>query len=187
MGCGLVCSNDREFISSNAQSPQPATQNQKPTTPKTMNREKDNLQALGKKTEYRQNYAPEVLESFVNKHPDNDYWVQFNCPEFTSLCPITGQPDFAEIKIQYIPDVKMVESKSLKLYLFSFRNHGDFHEDCVNIIMKDLIKLMNPKYIEVIGLFTPRGGISIYPFANYGRPGTKYEKLAEHRFFNHNI
>ena len=91
-----------------------------------MNREKDNLQALGKKTDYRQDYAPEVLESFVNKHPDNDYWVQFNCPEFTSLCPITGQPDFAEIKIQYIPDVKMVESKSLKLYLFSFRNHGDF-------------------------------------------------------------
>ena len=152
-----------------------------------MNREKDNLQALGKKTEDRQDYAPEVLESFVNKHADTAYWGQLNCPEFTSLCPITGQPDFAEIKIQYIPDVKMVESKSLKLYLFSFRNHGDFHEDCVNIIMKDLIKLMNPKYIEVIGLFTPRGGISIYPFANYGRPGTKYEKLAEHRFFNHNI
>ena len=75
-------------------------------------------------------------------------------------------------------------SKSLKLYLFSFRNHGDFHEDCVNIIMKDLIRLMDPKYIEVTGIFTPRGGISIYPYANYGRPGTKYEKLAEHRFMN---
>ena len=104
-------------------------------------------------------YAPEVLETFENKHKDNDYWVQFNCPEFTSLCPITGQPDFAEIKIMYIPGERMVESKSLKLYLFSFRNHGDFHEDCVNIIMKDLVKLMQPKYIEVIGLFTPRGGI----------------------------
>ena len=115
-----------------------------------MNRESDNLNALGKKTEYCQDYAPEVLESFENKHPENDYWVQFNCPEFTSLCPITGQPDFAEIRIQYVPDVRMVESKSLKLYLFSFRNHGDFHEDCVNIIMKDLIRLMNPKYIEVI-------------------------------------
>ena len=103
------------------------------------------------------------------------------------MCPITGQPDFAEIRISYIPDVRMVESKSLKLYLFSFRNHGDFHEDCVNIIMKDLIKLMDPKYIEVIGLFTPRGGISIYPYANYGRPGSKYEKLAEHRFMNHNM
>ena len=98
-------------------------------------REEDNLKALGKKTEYKMDYAPEVLETFVNKHPDNDYWVQFNCPEFTSLCPITGQPDFAEIKILYIPGERMVESKSLKLYLFSFRNHGDFHEDCVNIIM----------------------------------------------------
>ena len=81
----------------------------------------------------------------------------------------------------------MVESKSLKLYLFSFRNHGDFHEDCVNVIMKDLVKLMDPKYIEVIGLFTPRGGISIYPYANYGRPGTKYEQLAEQRLMNHHF
>ena len=85
----------------------------------------------------------------------------------------------------YIPGERMVESKSLKLYLFSFRNHGDFHEDCVNVIMKDLIKLMNPKYIEVSGLFTPRGGISIYPYVNHGRPGTKYEQLAEQRFAAH--
>ena len=140
------------------------------------------LKALGKKTEYRMDYAPEVLETFQNKHPENDYWVQFNCPEFTSLCPITGQPDFAEIKIMYLPGERMVESKSLKLYLFSY---GDFHEDCVNIIMKDLIRLMDPKYIEVIGLFTPRGGISIYPYANYGRPGTKYEQLAEQRLLSH--
>ena len=105
--------------------------------------------------------------------------------ELEKKCPITGQPDFAEIRISYIPDVKMVESKSLKLYLFSFRNHGDFHEDCVNTIMKDLIRLMEPKYIEVTGLFTPRGGISIYPFANYGRPGTKYARLAEQRFAAH--
>ena len=132
-------------------------------------------------------YAPEVLESFVNKHQENDYWVRFNCPEFTSLCPITGQPDFAEIRIEYIPDVRMVESKSLKLYLFSFRNHGDFHEDCVNIIMKDLIRLMDPKYIEVTGLFTPRGGISIHPYANYGRPGTKYEEMASYRLMNHDL
>ena len=81
----------------------------------------------------------------------------------------------------------MVESKSLKLYLFSFRNHGDFHEDCVNIIMKDLIDLMQPKYIEVTGFFTPRGGISIYPFANYGKPGTEDEQLAKHRFLNHQM
>ena len=152
-----------------------------------MDRSRDNLKALGRETGYLNTYAPEVLETFENKHPDNDYWVQFNCPEFTSLCPITGQPDFAEIKIMYIPAARMVESKSLKLYLFSFRNNGDFHEDCVNIIIKDLVKLMEPKYIEVIGLFTPRGGISIYPYANYGAPGTKYEKMAEQRMLNHTI
>ena len=147
--------------------------------------EQEGLSLLGnKKTEYRDDYAPELLEAFVNKHRDNDYMVTFNCPEFTSLCPITGQPDFAEIIINYIPDVKMVESKSLKLYLFSFRNRGDFHEDCINIIMRDLIKLMDPKYIEVKGIFTPRGGISIYPFASYGRKGTKYERLAEERLFS---
>ncbi len=151
------------------------------------NRQSEGLKSLGKKTEYRMDYAPEVLETFENKHHENDYWVQFNCPEFTTLCPITGQPDFGEIIIKYIPDVKMVESKSLKLYLFSFRNHGDFHEDCVNIIMKDLIRLMDPRYIEVTGLFKPRGGISIFPFANYGRKGAKYEKLAEHRFAMHDI
>ena len=145
----------------------------------------EGLTQLGKKTVYKDNYAPEVLEVFINKHPENDYWVKFNCPEFTSLCPITGQPDFAEIKISYIPSEKMVESKSLKLYLFSFRNHGAFHEDCVNIIMKDLIKLMAPKYIEVTGLFTPRGGISIYPYANYGKAGTKFEVIAETRLMQY--
>jgi 7-cyano-7-deazaguanine reductase len=148
-------------------------------------RDQEGLKALGMKTVYADDYAPQVLESFQNKHPENDYWVQFNCPEFTSLCPITGQPDYAEIKILYIPDQRMVESKSLKLYLFSFRNHGDFHEDCVNIIMKDLIALMDPKYIEVIGLFLPRGGISIYPYANYGRPGTEYEQMAKERMWKH--
>src|SRR5690554_6727329 len=135
-------------------------------------------------TKYVFNYAPEVLEVFDNKHPDNDYFVRFNCPEFTSLCPITGQPDFATIYINYIPDKKLVESKSLKLYLFSYRNHGDFHENAVNTIMKDLIKLLDPKYIEVIGEFTPRGGISIWPFANHGQPGTKWEKFAEARMLD---
>jgi 7-cyano-7-deazaguanine reductase len=128
-----------------------------------------------------------VLETFENRHPDNDYWVKFNCPEFTSLCPITGQPDFASIYISYVPDKKMVESKSLKLYLFSYRNHGDFHENCVNTIMKDLIKLMSPKYIEVWGKFMPRGGISIDPYCNYGQEGTKYANLAQYRFENHDL
>ena len=146
-----------------------------------MNTEIKSLTLLGEKTEYKKEYAPEVLETFVNKHQENDYWVRFNCPEFTSICPITGQPDFATILIDYIPNVLMVESKSLKLYLFSFRNHGAFHEDCVNIILKDLVRVMDPKYIEVTGLFTPRGGISIHPYCNYGKQGTEYEVLAKHR------
>ncbi len=154
---------------------------------RTKNETKD-LTLLGnKKVSYPDNYAPEMLETFINKHQENDYFVKFNCPEFTSLCPITGQPDFATIYISYIPDKKMVESKSLKLYLFSFRNHGDFHEDCVNIIMKDLIKLMDPKYIEVWGKFTPRGGISIDPYCNYGKKGTKWEKFAFHRLLRHDM
>ncbi|MDO5035886.1 MAG: preQ(1) synthase [Porphyromonas sp.] len=144
-------------------------------------RREEELTLLRPHEEYSQDYAPEVLEAFENRHPDRDYWVRFNCPEFTSLCPITGQPDFAEIIISYIPDKKMVESKSLKIYLFSFRNHGAFHEDCVNIIMNDLIELMNPRYIEVRGLFTPRGGISIHPYTNWGRPNTEYEELAKER------
>ena len=127
------------------------------------------LSLLGNQhTEYPADYNPGLLETFDNKHPDNEYVVNFDCPEFTTLCPKTGQPDFGHIYITYIPREKMVESKSLKLYLFSFRNHGDFHEDCVNIIMKDLWKLMDPKYIEVRGYFMPRGGISINPFANMG-------------------
>ena len=140
-----------------------------------------------KQTAYAADYAPQLLETFENKHPDKDYWVKFNCPEFTSLCPITGQPDFATITISYVPERRMVESKSLKLYLFSFRNHGDFHEDVVNIILKDLVRLMEPRYIEVWGKFLPRGGISIDPYTNYGRPGTKYEALAEKRFAEHDL
>jgi 7-cyano-7-deazaguanine reductase len=150
--------------------------------------EMSDITLLGQKNvQYGYDYVPEILETFDNKHPMNDYWVKFNCPEFTSLCPITGQPDFATIYISYIPEKKMVESKSLKLYLVSFRNHGDFHEDVVNIIMKDLIKLMDPRYIEVWGKFLPRGGISIDPYANYGKLGTKYEALAWDRFKQHDL
>ena len=126
-----------------------------------MNRSQENLQQLGKATDYKFDYTTSVLEVFQNQHPDNDYWVRFNCPEFTSLCPITGQPDFAEIRISYIPDQLMVESKSLKL------------------------RLMDPRYIEVEGRFTPRGGISIWPYANYGRKNTKYEELAVRRLETH--
>lgn len=146
------------------------------------------LSLLGnQQTKYPQSYMPEVLEAFDNKHLDNDYFVKFNCPEFTSLCPMTGQPDFAAIYIAYIPDKKLVESKSLKLYLFSYRNFGEFHEDCVNRIMKDLIALLAPKYIEVWGRFLPRGGISIDPYANYGQPGTQWEEMARKRLFEHDM
>ena len=139
------------------------------------------------KTSYASDYNPDVLESFGNKHPERDYFVKFNCPEFTSLCPMTGQPDFATIYISYVPDKKLVESKSLKLYLFSFRNHGDFHEDCINIILEDLIKLMAPKYIEVWGKFTPRGGISIDPYCNYGKKGAQWAKVAKERLYMHDM
>lgn len=151
-------------------------------------REKEGLTKLGSQgTVYKTDYDASLLETFSNKHPGNDYFVKFNCPEFTSLCPITGQPDFATVIISYIPDELLVESKSLKLYLFSFRNHGDFHEDCVNIIMKDLIKAMDPKYIEVTGKFLPRGGLSIDPYCNYGKPGTRWEKVAFDRLAQHDM
>ena len=133
-------------------------------------------------TNYQDDYAPGVLETFINKHPDKDYVVTFDAYEFTSKCPKTGQPDFAKVVISYIPREKMVESKSLKLYLFSFRNHGDFHEDCMNIVLKDLVALMDPKYIEVRGIFSPRGGISIFPFVNYVAPDCGYlDAMAEQR------
>ncbi|RKL67916.1 NADPH-dependent 7-cyano-7-deazaguanine reductase QueF [Salipaludibacillus neizhouensis] len=137
--------------------------------------------------EYKMDYDPTILEAFENRHSYRDYFVKFNCPEFTSLCPITGQPDFATIYISYIPNEKMVESKSLKLYLFSFRNHGDFHEDCMNKMVNDLVELMDPRYIEIWGKFTPRGGISIDPYVNYGKKETKWEAFAEQRLLQHDL
>jgi len=154
---------------------------------KEVSRTEDELKGVtllgDQNTKYAQDYAPEVLETFVNKHPTRLYMVSFNCPEFTSLCPKTGQPDFATMVINYVPRELMVESKSLKLYLFSFRNHGDFHEDCVNIILNDLIKLMNPLYIEVYGIFTPRGGIAIHPFVNSYSPDIDFSAMAQQRMF----
>lgn len=136
-------------------------------------------------TNYPTEYSPQTLEIFPNKNPASEAWTTFVCTEFTSLCPKTGQPDFAKIFINYIADKKMVESKSLKIYLFSFRNHGDFHEDCVQKICDDLFKIMKPKYIEVIGEFTPRGGITIYPFASTSNSAPKFKKLKDHRFMNY--
>ncbi len=103
-----------------------------------MSRTKEELEGVtllgNQHTRYSYDYEPDLLERFPNKHPYRDYMVTLNCPEFTTLCPKTGQPDFGKLVIRYIPDGYLVESKSLKLYLFSFRNHGDFHEDCCNII-----------------------------------------------------
>jgi len=136
-------------------------------------------------TEYPSTYSPKILEAFDNKNPKSEAWTSFLCAEFTSLCPKTSQPDFARIYINYIADKKMVESKSLKLYLFSFRNHGDFHEDCIQTICNDLNKLMKPKYIEVMGEFTPRGGIAIYPFAQHSCSLKRYKLLKDQRFFDY--
>ncbi|MCD8211494.1 MAG: preQ(1) synthase [Oscillospiraceae bacterium] len=152
-----------------------------------MERKEEDLKQLGKKSEYPKEYDPEVLEKVENRHSGRDYFVKFNCPEFTSRCPVTGQPDFATVTISYIPDMWIVESKSLKLYLGGFREHGDFHEDCVNMILTDLVRLLDPRYMEVWGKFTPRGGISIDPYCNYGRPGTDYEDMAKDRLRWHDM
>ena len=135
------------------------------------------LKNLGKITAYKYDYSPEFLEAIPNANSGRNYFVTLTSDEFTCLCPITHQPDYATIKIRYIPDEKLVESKSLKLYLTSFRNHGTFHEDVVNKIADDLIKLLNPRYLEVEGNFSVRGGISIVPFVNYGRD--EFEPIAK--------
>lgn len=139
------------------------------------------LKVLGTTVRVPMEYNPALLDAFDNAHPDRDYWVTFTAPEFTTLCPKTGQPDFAELTIRYIPSKKLVESKSLKLYLFGFRNNGDFHEDVVNTIYNDLFALLRPKYMEVYGKFAARGGISIDPFVN-GGTGARYKALAAKRF-----
>ena len=143
----------------------------------------DNLKSLGNETNYVYNYTPEVLEMIDNKNVDRDYFVKLTCEEFTCVCPITRQPDFAKIIINYIPDKKLVESKSLKLYLTSFRDFGTFHEDVVNTIAGDLIKLLQPRYLEVVGDFSVRGGIAIMPYVNFGTG--KFEQLARQRLESH--
>lgn len=131
-------------------------------------RKRGNLTLLGKgKTKYPDLPDQAALEAFENIYQDRDYWVAFDCPEFTALCPITGQPDFGRIVIRYIPDKLCLESKSLKLYLFSFRNHGTFHEEAVNRIRDDVVRAVKPRKAFVQGVFKPRGGISITVEAEY--------------------
>lgn len=158
------------------------------TTMKKTGRSKAELKdfSLGEKqTSYSQTYDPGVLEAFQNKNPGQIAWTTFVCTEFTSLCPKTGQPDFAKIFINYIADQKMVESKSMKLYLYSFRNHGDFHEDCIQTICNDLVKLMKPHYIEVVGEFTPRGGIAIFPYASAASSKKEFQNLRRERLLGY--
>ena len=108
------------------------------------------------------------LEAFENVYADRDYVIEFDCPEYTSLCPVTGQPDFGHIIVRYVPDKKCIESKSLKLYLYSFRNTNTFHEESVNTILDAVVKTCAPRKAEVIGRFRPRGGIAINVKATYG-------------------
>ena len=127
-----------------------------------------NLQQLGSDTQLPDSPETALLESVENPQADIDYLVRFTAPEFTSLCPMTGQPDFAHLMIDYIPDARLVESKSLKLYLGSYRNHGAFHEDCTVRIARRLIKEIEPKWIRIGGYWYPRGGMPIDVFFSYG-------------------
>ena len=117
-----------------------------------------------------------ILDVFQNAHPDSPYLIDLLCNEFTSLCPVTGQPDWGKFIIRYVPNNLCVESKSLKLYLMSFRNHGEFHEDVTNRIAKDLFKLMKPQYLQIKGEFNSRGGIAIHPFVELWGTKTSTEK-----------
>ena len=120
-------------------------------------------------TEYPDTPDKAKLETFVNAYPGRDYEILFDCPEFTSLCPVTGQPDFGHIRVRYIADKRCIESKSLKLYLYSFRNHHTFHEEAVNRILSDLVKACKPRWMEVNGEFRPRGGIALTITATEGQ------------------
>ncbi len=126
------------------------------------------LQQLGNNTHIPTSPEEAIKECVDNPHPDRDYVIRFTCPEFTSLCPVTGQPDFAHMVIDYIPGKKIVESKSLKLFMASFRNHSGFHEACTIDIAKRLEKAMEPKWLRIGGYWYPRGGIPIDIFYQHG-------------------
>lgn len=128
----------------------------------------DDLTQLGRKTVLPESPESAVLERVANPHPADKYLVRFAAPEFTSLCPITGQPDFAHLVIDYVPDGWLVESKSLKLYLGSFRNHGAFHEACTVAIGKRLVEALKPHWLRIGGYWYPRGGIPIDVFFQTG-------------------
>lgn len=130
----------------------------------------DNLSQLGQQIGAASSPETATLERVPNPHPDLDYVARFTAPEFTSLCPVTGQPDFAHIVIDFVPDQFLVESKSLKLFLTSFRNHGAFHEDCTLYIAKRLRDLLTPRWLRIGGFWYPRGGIPIDVFWQTSEP-----------------
>lgn len=132
--------------------------------------EYEKLDALGKQVLPATSPEDSQLEAVENPTPKQDYVARFTCPEFTSLCPVTGQPDFAHLVIDYIPNKYLIESKSLKLYLTSFRNHGDFHEACTMRIAMKIIEVAKPKWLRIGGYWYPRGGIPIDVFYQTGEP-----------------
>jgi 7-cyano-7-deazaguanine reductase len=130
---------------------------------------------LGKTSALPSSPEEAVLDRVPNPHPGTDYVARFTCPEFTSICPVTGQPDFGILVIDYVPGGWLVESKSLKLYLTSFRNHGAFHEDCTVGIGKRLVELLAPRWFRIGGYWYPRGGIPIDVFWQTGElPGNVF-------------
>ena len=140
----------------------------KEDAPARPDRQFENLTLLRQtRTDYPDSPDKARLESFSNTHEQRDYRVEFDCPEFTAVCPVTGQPDFGHISISYVPDKACLESKSLKLYLFSFRNHPTFHEEAVNRILDDLVAAVHPREAAVQGVFNARGGIAITVEAIY--------------------
>ena len=135
---------------------------------KTDNRSTDALTMLGAQSAQPSSPEEAVLETAPNPHPDDVYIARFTAPEFTSLCPVTGQPDFAHLVIDYAPDKLIIESKSFKLFLTSFRNHGAFHEDCTISIAKRLVEVAAPRWLRIGGYWYPRGGIPIDIFYQTG-------------------
>ena len=130
----------------------------------------EHLTQLGRPASIPASPEEAVLETVPNPHPGTTYLVRFAAPEFTSLCPLTGQPDFAHLVIDYVPRERLVESKSLKLFLGSFRNHGAFHEDCTVGIAKRLVAALDPVWLRIGGYWYPRGGIPIDVFYQTGAP-----------------
>ena len=119
------------------------------------------------------------LVTFENPAPGREYWIRHECPEYTALCPVTGQPDFGTIIVRYVPDERCVELKSLKLYLWAFRNEGHYFEQVINRILDDLVQAMSPKKLKVVGLFNVRGGISTRVTARYRKPASPAKRAAK--------